>query len=333
MAQPISTSELSVPVARLPALTPRPAARAAARLSRAGLLLGALGLATAVFILTRLLETWRVGPGAPVHHVSILGQPLGYPAANLDAIVVLVLAGAGLLATVLTLLLAIRELIASRRFAHGIARRRPRLQGDVLVVDSDRPLAFCAGLLRPRVCISSGALRVLDDDALAAVLAHERHHARRHDPLRQAATRVLARSLFFVPGLSALAERQHRLAELGADESAVHAVTGGDAALARAILAFADAPARDGSGGVDPERIDHLIGEPPSWRFPAALCLAALAVIALLAAAAALAARLAHGSATLALPLLSREPCVVALALIPAAAGLLVSAGRRWMRP
>ena len=48
---------------------------------------------------------------------------------------------------------------------------------------------------------STGALDLLDGPALDAVLAHERHHASRHDPLRLACGRVLAAGLFFIPSL------------------------------------------------------------------------------------------------------------------------------------
>ena len=46
-------------------------------------------------------------------------------------------------------------------------------------------------------------------------------------------------------------------------------------------------------------------------------------VLALIAAVAVLAGNVAAGSATLALPFVSRQPCIVVLAMIPAAIGLL----------
>jgi beta-lactamase regulating signal transducer with metallopeptidase domain len=167
---------------------------------------------------------------------------------------------------------------------------------------------------------------------LNAVLAHEHHHARRHDPLRLAAGRVLARALFFLPELGDLAERQQALAELSADESAVNAAPANRSALARAMLSFSDAPASAGSVGIDPARVDYLLGEPPSWRFPALLCLAAASVIAVLVALAVLAGQVASGSATLAPPFLSRQPCVVVLAAIPAVLGILATIYRRRVR-
>src|SRR5579885_1178818 len=70
---------------------PAPASTAAARLSRASLVLGGLGLASVIIVLSRLFETWRVSSHA-ANRVSIFGQKLSYPAANFDAIVVMILA-------------------------------------------------------------------------------------------------------------------------------------------------------------------------------------------------------------------------------------------------
>ena len=310
----------------------RPAAIAAARVSRAGLVLGGLGLASAIFVVFRLFESWRVTSRVASHQISVFGQNVSYPAANVDAIVIVLLAALGSVVTAVAVGGAVRELQASRRFHRRLADEDPQpLHGALLIADG-QPRAFCAGLLRPRVYISTGALAILDDAALSAVVAHERHHARRHDPLRLAAGRVLARALFFLPGLGDLVERQQALAELSADENAVSAAPANRSALARAMLSFSDAPASAGSNGIDPARVDHLLGEEPSWRFPVLLSLAAASVIALVVAVAVLAGRLASGSATLALPFLSRQPCIVILAAIPAALGLLAATYRRRVR-
>ena len=170
---------------------------------------------------------------------------------------------------------------------------------------SDRPQAFCAGLLHPRVYVSRGALELLGAAELSAVLAHERHHARRRDPLRLASTRVLADALFFVPPLRELIRRQHSLAEIGADEAAVAAAGGDRAPLASAMLSFSEASGAE-AAGLAPERIDYLVGESPRWRFPLALVLVICFCLAALVALATLVAETASGSATLALPLALR---------------------------
>jgi len=310
----------------------RPAATAAARVSRASLVLGGLGLASAIFVVARLLESWRVTPRAASHQISIFGQKLSYPAGNVDAIVIVLLAALGLVVTTRALTGAARELQASRRFHRFLSGQPPQALHDALLIDDAQPRAFCAGLLRPRVYVSTGALALLDDAALSAVLAHERHHARRRDPLRLAAGRVLARAVFFLPELGDLVERDQALAELSADESAVNELPANRSALARAMLSFSDTPAHGDSTGIDPARVDYLLGDPPSWRFPTLLCLVATSVLVLLLTIAVLAGRVASGSATLALPFLSHEPCILVLAAIPAALGVLATNYRRHLR-
>jgi peptidase M48-like protein len=301
---------------------------AAARVGRAGGLLGALGAGSSLFVISRLLVTWRVSPAAASHRIALLGQDVSYPAANLAALVVLGLALMGFAVTALMVTGALRELLAGRRLQRALAAGAPRPLGDVLVIGDEHPRAFCAGWLRPRVYVSTGALARLDEAALGAVLAHERHHARRRDPLRSMAGRVVARALFFAPGVAELVRRQEALAELSADESAINASPGNRSALARAMLCFSEASRRDDPTGIAPERVDYLLGEPPRWRFPLLLCLLTAGVLAVLVGIAVLAGQLASGSATLAPPFLSRQPCVIVLATIPALLGLALG----WLR-
>jgi hypothetical protein len=81
-----------------------PAARAAARVGRAEVLLSVLGIASFGFVFLRLFETWRVSPHTVSHHIRILGQTLSYPVANLAAVIILVLALLGAVVTVMAIL-------------------------------------------------------------------------------------------------------------------------------------------------------------------------------------------------------------------------------------
>jgi Zn-dependent protease with chaperone function len=307
--------------------------RTAAQVSRASLAVGSLGLACAAFLVTRLLVSWRVTPTAS-HQVTLLGRRLSYPAANLGAIVILALAALGALVLARAAVETARELAAQRRLQRRLRSCLPAGErgsaGGAFVLDDEVPRAFCAGLLRPRVYCTTGALALLDDTALEAVLAHERHHAQRRDPLRQAAGRVLAGALFTVPGLGGLIDRAGLLAELGADASAVEALGGDRSALARAMVGFDDAARSGRATGIEPARVDHLLGAGSrEWQFPVLLFLIAAAAIGVAAAAAALLARVAAGSATLAPPFLSGRPCIVALAAIPVALGAVAVRLRR----
>lgn len=143
----------------------------------------------------------------------------------------------------------------------------------VHVVGDDRPRAFCHGLLRPRIYLSSGTLAALSPAELQALLAHERHHARRRDPLRLAVARILGGALYFLPVLPRLLERYAAEAELAADEAALR--DGQDAAaLAAALLAFDERGA-----GVHPDRVDRLLGEHADLRVPTAWVLTTAAII------------------------------------------------------
>ena len=139
-----------------------------------------------------------------------------------------------------------------------VTERRVIAGRHVLVVPSARPLAFCAGLLQPRVYVSTGALERLGEAELAAVVAHEAHHAARRDPLRI----LVARAIGDAYSLGALPRREQALAELAADAAVVR--TRGAAPLASALLAF-DAEE------IAPERVDRLVGEAPRDEVPRTL--------------------------------------------------------------
>ncbi len=164
-----------------------------------------------------------------------------------------------------------RQLLVSRRFVKaGRELGETSLEGmRVRLLDDRRPHAFCAGLVRPRVYLSTGARAVLSPSELRAVLAHEEHHARRRDPLRLMLAQVASEALFFLPILRRARQRYADLAEIAADEAAVRS-TGGPGPLAAAMLRF-DQHATVGAVGIAPERVEHLLGGHPRWELSASL--------------------------------------------------------------
>ncbi len=197
----------------------------------------------------------------------------------------------------------------------------------VLVIAGSAVRAFCAGFVRPRVYVSRAAAEVLGEAELAAVVAHETHHARRRDPLRLLLLAVLGDALFFLPALLRLRRRYATLTELAADEAAIAAL--GDAShLAAALLQFGDA-GRDDVVGVDPERVDHLLGGPPNWDLPVAALVGALLTLAGLLALVFAAVTSSTGART-SLAQLAAQSCMLAMTVGPiiALAGIGVL-GRR----
>jgi hypothetical protein len=119
----------------------------------------------------------------------------------------------------------------------------------LVVIEEERPTAFCVGLWRPRVVVSTGLLEKLVEPALKAVFEHELSHRRRRDPLRRALAKSVARGLFFVPSLSDLADVVPAEGEVAADAAAVGS-TAGREVLARALHELlSQLPCAGGSGG------------------------------------------------------------------------------------
>jgi Zn-dependent protease with chaperone function len=167
----------------------------------------------------------------------------------------------------------------ARRHRRLVARLRSgavSASGRIVVIEDQEPVAFCGGLLRPRVFVSTGARRHLDAEELAAVLVHERHHARRRDPLRALLGRALADALFFVPQADRLAARHADLLELSADAAAA-VDERRRSALAGAMLAVPSVAA---------ERVDGLLGRRLEAGFPRAAVLPAAGTLSLMAAGA-----------------------------------------------
>lgn len=216
---------------------------------------------------------------------------------------------------------AVRQLAASRRYLGSldVVGPAPCETPRTFVYRDDTPQAFCAGLLRPHIFVSSAALRALTEDELEAVLAHERHHAHCRDPLRLLFARTVSDALFFLPGMREIASRYAALAEVAADGAAVRANGGSRQTLAAALLAFESA-ASPAVVGIAPERVDSLLGARPAWELPLALIAAALVI---LTAVGVVAVRVAEASAhtQLNLPVFLAKGCMLAMAVVPLVVG------------
>lgn len=249
------------------------------------------------------------------------------PHADPVSLVVLATAGLGAATIIVTWRSAARQLQATRTFERtlGASGRLPGLP-DVGVVNRPTPEAFCIGLLRPRIYVSAPAVAALSRSELAAVIAHERHHARRRDPLRLLVARSIGDGLFWLPVLRHLADRYAVLAELAADDAARRA-SGGSRHLASALLAFDAHPSAAGVG-ISPQRVDHLMGARIGWELPTLLLAGGAATLAGLSA---VAVRLVEATdhAALPLPVVVAQLCMVAMALVPVAAAVAGTFGAR----
>jgi peptidase M48-like protein len=210
-----------------------------------------------------------------------------------------------------------REAVRTRRFRRALGGEPRTLHGARVTVLAERtPRAFCAGLLRPRIYVSTGLLATLSPAQLRSVIAHERRHAIRRDPLRCALAGALCRALWFVPSVRAARWTQAAAADLAADAAAIAAA--GVRPLAAALLVFEEA-----GSGPSPQRLEQLLGRRPAtlgWPAPAA---AAVAV-----ALAAGVAWLALGGPAVCLPLSELPSALAVLGLLALACLPASRAGR-----
>jgi Zn-dependent protease with chaperone function len=98
------------------------------------------------------------------------------------------------------------------------------LAPNMVVLETPSPLAFCYGLLKPRICLSTGLLNSLNDIELKAVLLHETHHCRHYDPLRTLLANVLAATFFLLPAVAEWRDMFLSSVELMADRHAIHRI-------------------------------------------------------------------------------------------------------------
>nr|WP_237694929.1 M56 family metallopeptidase [Streptomyces sp. SID5468] len=156
----------------------------------------------------------------------------------------------------------------------------PRL--GAVVVDHDEPAVYCLPGWRRRIVVTTGALRLLDDDQLAATLAHERAHLDQRHDLVLAWSGGLARAFPRIRLFTQAHTETMRLVELLADD--VAARTSERLTLAEALLNLAGArtpAAALGAGGTTAAlRVRRLIApHRPLGRARTALTSTTVAVL------------------------------------------------------
>ncbi|MBO0877772.1 MAG: M56 family metallopeptidase [Pseudonocardia sp.] len=188
--------------------------------------------------------------------------------------------GAGLLLVSGWLAVSAGRLVAALHRARVDTRRHaeaawlsagavPRGPGGSLVVDAEQRGVYCLPGRPHTIVITRGALAALDEEQLAAVLAHERAHLSGRHHLLLAVTgalaKVLPRGRLFTEGAAEVA----RLAELCADDTAArrhgaHTVIGALLALAAyPATPLAPSPMLGAAGPGVADRVERLL-EPPS---------------------------------------------------------------------
>lgn len=140
-----------------------------------------------------------------------------------------------------------RQLYLSRRFAGKLKawlhaeetvrmnRRFRDEQDDIRIVEHHQPLAFTVGFRRPKIVLSTGLLRLLDEEELAAVIYHETYHKRHADPLKTFLLSLFASVFWYIPVLMHIRTNYKMIREVLADHYAMDR-TGSAAGLGSALL-------------------------------------------------------------------------------------------------
>jgi len=117
---------------------------------------------------------------------------------------------------------------------------------DTRLLEHPAPVAFCIPGARPLLVLSSGIVAELDDDQLAAVVAHERAHLKEHHHLLLLPFVAWEAALPVLPAAARAHAAVRELVEMRADDVALRSLTG---ATPRRTLARAIVAAAGGAGG------------------------------------------------------------------------------------
>ena len=110
----------------------------------------------------------------------------------------------------------------------------------IIEIREAKPVVFCYGLSRPKVCISSGLIKILKQEELEAVLLHEHSHMVANEPIKLFIIKFFYSIFFFLPGIKTYLNKYVTFSELAADERATNNFTD-RSKLARAILKISQA--------------------------------------------------------------------------------------------
>ncbi len=213
------------------------------------------------------------------------------PVASLTIVAFSLASAAGLLRTIRAVRRENRLLTALplSAVADGLLGEQATRAGiGLYALPSSRPGAFCVGLLRPRVVVTTALLERLEPEEQEAAVCHELAHARSREPLKCLLARLAARTFFWLPAVGALLDRYLLVKELAADREAIARTS--RPALAGALSQVLAQPTPAGAVGMDEfaaARVDRLFE--PAARLPRLIRPWQLIVSALAAASLALA--------------------------------------------
>ncbi len=163
------------------------------------------------------------------------------------------------------ILRAAERVLRARRVRGELLAVQTATVGDVHVLPLGEANAFVLGYWSPTLFVSRALLEGPASE-VEAVLAHERAHADRRDPLRRlVAFLALA---FHLPGIADALERRIGVAQEMAADAHAAGQLGDPVRVAEALLTVARGQTAHRGHGAIPERIIELLNETPQYGGP-----------------------------------------------------------------
>lgn len=92
-----------------------------------------------------------------------------------------------------------------------------QLHDKVDVIEDVNCFSFCAGILRPRILITTSLISALTDRELESVFLHEKAHIQNHDPFKVLFGKTISWLFFFLPVFSEINKNMQATSEILAD--------------------------------------------------------------------------------------------------------------------
>lgn len=134
--------------------------------------------------------------------------------------------------------------------------KKLNLEGKIDVIKDINQFSFCYGIIKPRICLSTGLIKKLNSNELQAVILHESYHLRNFDPLKIVISKVAAQMFFFIPTLRDIQKYYALSKEIEADKVATQTDSRKSLLSALSKLITIDTPQYAGVAGL--ANIDSL---------------------------------------------------------------------------
>jgi len=96
------------------------------------------------------------------------------------------------------------------------------LENKIIEISDDKPVVFCYGFYKPKICISSKLVKELNKTELVTTLLHEKQHLLNKEPLKIFCVKTISKILFFIPILKTLTKEYLVFSEMTADGMATN---------------------------------------------------------------------------------------------------------------